>query len=114
MEHLLVSHQLFTCDQILDELGEKLASPRLQKFIDPEVARHAVVRYSANAAKVKITNPARICRDPDDDAILALAATVPADCIVTGDNDLLVLDPFGKIEIVSPASFIARFSHSHD
>ena len=35
--------------------------------------------------------PAGVCRDPDDDAILATALAAEADYLVTGDQDLLVL-----------------------
>jgi predicted nucleic acid-binding protein len=44
--------------------------------------------------------PAPVCRDPDDDAVLALAADV--DFIVSGDNDLLVLQTFEGIPVLSP------------
>ena len=50
----------------------------------------------------------QICRDPDDDAILGTAVAGDAACIVTGDNDLLVLVRFGDVDIVSPSEF-ARY-----
>jgi predicted nucleic acid-binding protein len=46
-----------------------------------------------------------VCRDPDDDAILATAVAGNADCIVTGDQDLLVLESFRNIRILRPAQF---------
>jgi predicted nucleic acid-binding protein len=45
------------------------------------------------------------CRDADDLPILGLAQAASADCIVTGDKDLLVLGRFGKIPIYSPRKF---------
>ncbi len=45
------------------------------------------------------------CRDPDDDTILALAATGRADVIITEDDDLLVLNPFDGIRILRPREF---------
>jgi uncharacterized protein len=44
------------------------------------------------------------CRDADDD-ILAAAVSVGADCILTGDKDLLVLKSFKGINIISPKRF---------
>ncbi len=35
--------------------------------------------------------PAQVSRDPDDDAVLALAVTTQADLIISGDADLLIL-----------------------
>lgn len=46
-----------------------------------------------------------ICRDPDDDHILAAAKAGNADCIISGDQDLLVLKSYEGIPIVSPRQF---------
>jgi len=46
-----------------------------------------------------------LCRDPDDVKILGLAIAGQAACIVTGDQDLLVLKEFKGIPIVTPRSF---------
>ena len=48
-----------------------------------------------------------VCRDPTDDKFLELAVNGKADLIVTGDADLLVLNPFRDIPIVAPATFVA-------
>ena len=45
------------------------------------------------------------CRDAHDIPILGLAQAASADCIVTGDKDLLVLGRFGAIPIYSPRAF---------
>jgi hypothetical protein len=46
----------------------------------------------------------RVCRDPDDDAVLALALASKADWIVSGDDDLLVLQTFeGTATIIERA-----------
>lgn len=109
VQKILTSHQLFTCDEILNELKEKLTSPRLQKFIAPEKAQQLVARYTSAATSLKVLNHVQVCRDPDDDIVLALAATAEADCIITGDNDLLILHPYENILIVTPSAFIDKF-----
>ena len=43
---------------------------------------------------------------PGDDKLLEIAVTGNADCIVTGDQDLLVLDPYCGIRILTPAAFL--------
>lgn len=48
-----------------------------------------------------------VCRDPKDNMLLELAVAAEASCIITGDKDLQVLDPFGDIRILSPAGFIS-------
>lgn len=49
-----------------------------------------------------------VCRDPDDDAVLALAIAANADWIISGDSDLLVLGNFQGISIISPAEAVKR------
>jgi predicted nucleic acid-binding protein len=46
-----------------------------------------------------------VCRDPDDDWILATAVTGGCVCIVTGDRDLLDLESYHDIPILAPGSF---------
>ena len=47
-----------------------------------------------------------MCRDPEDDHILELAVNGNATYIVTGDADLLVLNPFRGVKILTPAEFL--------
>ena len=48
---------------------------------------------------------ADLCRDPDDVKVLGLAVSTSADCILTGDKDLLILKEFQGIPILTPRSF---------
>ncbi len=48
-----------------------------------------------------------ICRDPDDDKFIACALHSDADCIVTGDKDLLALTGKLPVAILKPAQFLA-------
>ena len=43
------------------------------------------------------------CRDPGDDMLLETALLGRADCVITGDQDLLVMSPFQGIPILTPA-----------
>lgn len=54
----------------------------------------------------------RVCRDKDDDVALATALAAKADMIVTGDQDLLVLKKFRRIEILSPRQFLERWDRT--
>jgi uncharacterized protein len=51
---------------------------------------------------------APVCRDPDDDLVLATAIAGRADTIVTGDEDLLVLVEHAGIALLSPRRFLER------
>ena len=52
--------------------------------------------------------PRPVCRDCDDDEVLALAIAVKADPIASGDNDLLVLQQFNAIPILTPAQALEQ------
>ena len=47
-----------------------------------------------------------VCRDPKDNMVLEAALAGGAKFIVTGDEDLLVLNPFRNIAIVAPSVFL--------
>ena len=59
----------------------------------------------ASAELVTITKRITACRDATDDRFLELAVNGSATVIVSGDADLLALNPFRSIPIVAPASF---------
>ncbi|WP_084696270.1 putative toxin-antitoxin system toxin component, PIN family [Salisaeta longa] len=48
-------------------------------------------------------------RDPDDDKFLELALAGGAEVIISGDNNLLVLDPFRGVRIARPRAFVEAF-----
>jgi putative PIN family toxin of toxin-antitoxin system len=54
--------------------------------------------------------PEPICRDPDDDHVLAVALAAQVDFIVTGDQDLLVLNAVQGIPILTPAQALAHLA----
>ena len=49
--------------------------------------------------------PERASRDPDDDKFLACALAAGADCVVSGDRDLLDLSSYEGIVVLSPRDF---------
>ena len=69
--------------------------------------RAAAVRAELEAIAEVVTpvEVPRVCRDPDDDQILAIAITGSADALVTGDADLLALGAHGSVNISSVADF---------
>jgi predicted nucleic acid-binding protein len=46
-----------------------------------------------------------VCRDHDDDLVLATALAGECAAILTGDQDLLILDPFRGIRMLAPSAF---------
>jgi uncharacterized protein len=115
--HALIAHvragtvTLISSPALLAELTEVLARPKF----DVILLRSNTSRERCLAevqALAELTTPAPlpapVCRDPDDDEVLALALAAQVDLIVTGDTDLLDLHPFERIPILTPADALPR------
>jgi putative PIN family toxin of toxin-antitoxin system len=105
LEHCVVRHELITSQFILDELREKL----VEKFKYPNAMADEAITVLRSRMKVITPSPLEIpvCRDVDDDNVLAAAVDASCDCIVTGDKDLLVLHPYQAVAILTPRAFLA-------
>lgn len=90
-----------------DELQQTIYRPRLARIIDPS-ARDWVFGMLAVAELITVAERVAACRDPKDDKFLELAVNGRADVIVSGDADLLALNPFRGIPIETPARFLLR------
>jgi uncharacterized protein len=87
------------------QLFEVVARPYFDALIDPDTQAW-LKKLMATAELVTITERIVACRDPTDDKFLELAVNGHADLIVTGDGDLLALNPFREIPIMTPAVFV--------
>ncbi|MBU1670337.1 MAG: putative toxin-antitoxin system toxin component, PIN family [Actinobacteria bacterium] len=101
--HCLQVHEVVLTRGILAEFEQVL---RVKLDFPPDYVDEAVAFLGENVLLVGCERPASgACRDPDDDWILAGAQAANANCIVTGDDDLLVLRSFAGIRMVRPADF---------
>ena len=103
VEHCITQQEVFISSFILLEVEDKLRN----KFRFPPAKVADLLRYLHDQLELiepaKLSSPA--CRDPDDDMILATGIAARANCIVTGDNDLLDLKQYQGIPIIKPAEF---------
>lgn len=112
IDHCLSAHQLVVSDWILEEVKEKLTT----KF-----------QYAPNQVKeveswmLEICDffqlqgaPPNVSRDADDNHVLLSAKQARATCLVSGDQDLLILEKFEEIPIVSPSGFWALEDHHNN
>ena len=107
-EECLQRAQIVVSPDILAELEDKLiAKAKLSAADSREVIR--AVRADAEVVKAAPL-PRPVCRDKDDDLILAVALAADADAIVTGDQDLLVLKKHHGIPILTPRDCLARLA----
>lgn len=90
----------------ISELGEVLGRKKFRRYVT-EAERERFLRSLLREARlVEIREKIQACRDPKDDKFLELAVNGDADCIVSGDDDLLTLGSFRGI----PYSYSKRFS----
>ncbi len=99
---------LVTTLALLEEPDRVLRYPRLQRYYSDAGRTRFVALIAALSEIVEPPEPLpRICRDPDDDQIIACAVVGQADVIVTGDQDLLTLAQVGGIPICTAAQLLA-------
>lgn len=106
--------RLYTSSELLVELADVLSRDKWIGQLNTKqlTASAIVVRYSALARTIKtsaLISP--VSRDADDDAVLACALTANAHLIVSGDKDLLVLNPWQNIPILNPADALRFISN---
>jgi uncharacterized protein len=98
--------------ETLAELEEVLDRDKFDRYLDREsrvsfvalMRRHAHL-FGVEKANIEAALPP--CRDPRDIQFLALVLAAEADALVSSDEDLLVLNPWREIPIVTPAEFLA-------
>jgi len=108
-ELCLDQHEVAISSGLLDEVGnnlqEKLKIPK--RKVDEIIG--LLEEYGYKFTPGALRTP--VCRDPSDDKIIELAQTSEARFIVTGDKDLLVLQQYESIPIITPRQFWERLKH---
>lgn len=89
-----------------DELSIVLQRPKFDSRLPLAKRLLALTELARAVREVKVTSSVTDCRDPKDNKFLALAVDAGAMAIVTGDNDLLVLNPYRSITICKASDFL--------
>jgi putative PIN family toxin of toxin-antitoxin system len=104
-DHILVS------DRLIEELRDVLHHPKFDRYVTVAERDRLLATLVEEAVLIEIgeavAGTISVCRDPNDNHILELAISDTAECIVSEDADLLVLNPYQGIPILSPDSFLA-------
>lgn len=103
----LTTGKLLLSFALLAELYDVLSRKRFRRYLDEEDVRGFLAALTRESQWVETSAGIKLCRDPKDDKILDLAVSGGAKYIVTGDSDLLVLNPFQGIQILLPEQFLA-------
>ena len=97
---------ILVSEPLVDELEHVLDRAKFDQYVSREIREAFLVSLIRESRLVEIVEAVQACRDADDDKILELAVNGHAEFIVTGDADLLILNPFRGVRIVTPAEFL--------
>ena len=98
-----------------DELTVRMCLPKFDRYIGIDTRRRFLADIRDSALWCSVPAPLSTqtwCRDRNDDKFIALALTAKAAPLITGDDDLLCLDPLGELRILTPRAALDEISGS--
>lgn len=98
--HIIVSEEL------LDEITTTLAKPKLRKYLTQERTSQLFSILNNNCLLEQSISNKRYCRDHKDDFLINLAFESSSEYLISGDLDLLILNPIDNLEILSIKQFL--------
>lgn len=93
-----------------EELMRVLSRKKFDRYLSFSERIAFIAAVMRHAVMLDGVPPLTGCRDPDDDKFLAVAVFCGGSALVSGDDDLLVLNPFQGIPIVQAGEFVRRFA----
>ncbi len=96
-----------TSESCLAELNQVLHRPKFARYLTAFEADLFISQYSLKTTHIVVTSSVTDCRDFKDNKFLELALDGQATCVISGDQDLLVLHPYRTIAILTPLDFLA-------
>jgi putative PIN family toxin of toxin-antitoxin system len=108
LQTTLQDHTLLLSIVLFLELKERLLSSKFDRYVSRKVREEFLQSLPALATYVTVTTEITDCRDPKDNKFLELAVDGHAHLIITGDHDLLTLNPFRGMDILTPGNFLER------
>lgn len=92
-----------------EEFDDVASREKFASYLEEEEKERFEELLYREATYVSVRDTVTESPDPDDDKFLELALSGNASVIVSGDDDLLCLDPFRDIRIVPPRAFVEDF-----
>jgi putative PIN family toxin of toxin-antitoxin system len=115
LQHAILHERLFVGEETLGELGRVLNLRKFDRYLALESRIEFFEGVSRDSSRGFV--PAELlddvrgsCRDAKDEQFLALCIAVNADLLVSSDEDLLTLNPWRGIRILTPSQFLSQFS----
>ncbi|MFN5474522.1 MAG: putative toxin-antitoxin system toxin component, PIN family [Pseudanabaena sp.] len=102
-----ITGQILMSNEIIEELTDIFNRPKFDRYSSKQLRNEFLNDFLAIVENVQIVEKIAACRDRKDDKFLELAVNGKANYIITGDQDLLVLNPFQDIEIISVSDYLS-------
>jgi len=96
---------IITCKEQIQELTDVFRKPKINKYFTPEQITEFFELLEESSENVVLKTKIDLCRDLKDNYLLSLAIDSNADFLITGDNDLLVLNEIEKTSIIKFTDF---------
>jgi uncharacterized protein len=91
---------------LLEEISKVLVRDKFKRYFRTRSRDELLQTLSLRASLIDISVTVNQCRDPKDNHILELAISGNANYIISGDRDLLTMNPFQGITIISVEQFL--------
>jgi putative PIN family toxin of toxin-antitoxin system len=100
--------EIIACSYLLEELRQTLQRPKFKKYLSSERMLLATELVEQSSTFINLNSVVELCRDDKDNYLLSLAKDAQADFLLTGDKDLLVLNPFEKTQIIKLSDYLEQ------
>ena len=94
---------------LANEISTILHRRKFNRYFSEEQRETFLIALVQSSKLVEVIETIQACRDPKDNMLLELAVSGKADALITGDTDLLILNPFKKIAILQPEAFLTVY-----
>ena len=113
LTELLTTHkiELVLSEQLRTELIEVTGRKKFRKYFSKEKVSELLKLMDFLGTDYQVNEYPNICRDSKDNFLLGLIRVSIAHFLVTGDQDLLVLNPFEGTEIIEPNQLLGKIAN---
>jgi uncharacterized protein len=91
---------------VFQELSEVLLRPKFDRYSTRSKREVFLENFIETVQLIEVTQQINVCRDAKDNKYLELAVAGDAKFIISGDRDLLVMNPFQGITILRASEFL--------
>ena len=109
LDRLMFANQtiVLISQELLEEIVEVAERPKFRKYFDLFELTELLVKLKQKTELVQVSSQVDICHDYKDNFLLSLVVDGTATHLLTGDKDLLVLHPFGEVQIITITDYFS-------